>query len=598
MKLLHQFSFKAKIIFILIFLLFTSTVVSFLSARYFIEEELSKTDSKHIEAQILLVSQIVEAKLTSDVLLAESIQLNLSNLSKTLDSTGFYDITKVLFGSVYTPDRTVKYSPNQPSTLIEHTEQSQQKYLDLVAKAKDKALYISDVYYDQGRPLISIARSSIHMSRGTDIFIVDLSSIIDTLTKLKSEGRFLELIDNLGQKIYSDQSPEDVTKLESTIKVADKEWSIISYIDNQYIRDHTAKLNNRINFVTLAFGTFIMLLGVGFIIIAYRPIVALRQLVEDLGHGEADLTMRLDVNSEDDIGRISNGINHFIERLQNIMLQVRDSSHQSTEEIVVLQNKTTENKNMAVDHNKEIELAVTAITKMTTTASAVAENADNASQQTSTALQATQSSKLIVEEAVSSVDDLISEFDKMASSINIMVSDVSQIGKVLDVIGGIAEQTNLLALNAAIEAARAGEQGRGFAVVADEVRALAARTQKSTAEINDMLNKLQAGSSEVVSALDETLASCHTTSSNTNKIHESLDLVVQSVTNISELNKQISYSANGQREVSVNIDKNMMMMHEMVLSLGKNSESAVEKMDELSSSHHSLGDLVDQFKLK
>lgn len=595
---LQRFSFKAKIIFILVFLLFTSTVVSFISASYFIEDELSSSDSKRIEAQLVLVSSIVEDKLSADIKLAHSMQLNLSNLSKSLHSSGFYEITKVLFGSVYTPDRTVKYKANQPATLIEHTEKSQQKFLDLAEKAKGKEIYISDVYYEKGNALIAIARGSIHLSRGTDIFIVNLNTITNVLDKIETEGSYIELVDNQEQVLYSNKNSDDVTRIENQIDVAGKPWTIVGYIDNQYIEDHTDSLNNRMNLVTLGFGTLTMLLGAWFILIAYRPIVALRELVEDLAHGDADLTKRLQVNSTDDIGRISSGINHFVENLQDIMLQVKASSEKSTNEIDSLQNKTNENKEMTQSHNKEMELAVTAITEMSTTAGTVAESAQSAAEQTTSALAATQSSKHVVEQAVTSVDNLTSEFDRMAESINSMVSDVDQIGKVLDVIGGIAEQTNLLALNAAIEAARAGEQGRGFAVVADEVRSLASRTQNSTAEINDMLDKLQSGSGKVVAALDETLSSCHDTSANTNKIHETLDQVVESVSNISELNEQISHSANEQREVSVEIDKNMTAMQDMVSFLEKNSASAVDKMDELSDTNHALGKLVGQFKVQ
>ena len=132
MSVLQQLSFKAKIITVMVLLLLSSTMASFISASYFIEKELSATDISRIESQVLLVSRIVESELAANVALGKSIQLNLSNLSKTLDSTGFYNLTKVLYGSIYTPDRKIKFEAGQPSTLIEHTEESQKPYLDLV----------------------------------------------------------------------------------------------------------------------------------------------------------------------------------------------------------------------------------------------------------------------------------------------------------------------------------------------------------------------------------------------------------------------------------------------------------------------------------
>lgn len=598
MNVIQQLSFKAKIMMVIIALLLTSTIVSFVSASYFIKKQLAESDTNRIESQLILVSKIVEEKFTSNLLLAKTLELTLSNIGEVLHKTGFHSITKITYGYVITPDNKVKYNPATPTPNIEYTKETQQRYLDIEAKAKGKDIYVSDVYYEESKPLISIAHASDQASRGTDIFIVDMTSITESLEAIQTEGSFLELVDDLGNIIYSDKTSEDVTQLEKVINVAGKEWRVIGYIDNQYMKDHTEELSNRINFVTLGFGTLIMLAGVVIIIITYRPIVALRELVEDLAHGDADLTKRLKANNNDDISRISKGINKFVERLQGLMVEVKDSSEQSTQEINSLQDKTTANKEMTKSHNAEIELAVTAVTEMSTTASTVAENADHAAKQTNTALQAMESSKVIVEQAVSNVDSLTSEFDQMASSINTMVSDVEGISKVIDVIGAIQEQTNLLALNAAIEAARAGEQGRGFAVVADEVRALAGRTKESTGEINDMLEKLQNGSKKVVSALDGTLNSCRDTSSNTNKIHDSLDIVGEAVINISKLNEQIAHSANEQREVSLEIDKNMSAMRDMVLSLGENGESAARKMEELAKTNHSLEDLVGQFKLK
>jgi len=598
MKIVQQLSFKTKIIMVILVLLFTSTVVSFISASYFIKQELSASDVNRIDAQLKLVSKIVEAEFSSKLLLAQTTQLSLSNLGKTLHISGFYSISKVLYGSVFTPDNKVAYSTKKATPLIEYTENTQQKYIDIAEKAKGKDIYISNVYYENNKPLVTLARESKPASRGTDIFIMDLSSVVEALEAIQTQGSYLELVDNLDEVIYSDKASDDVTKLEQVIDVSGQEWRVIGYIDNQYMQNHTAELSNRINFVTLGFGTLIMLVGVMVIFMTYRPIVALRELVEDLAHGDADLTKRLKAHNNDDISRISKGINKFVERLQELMLEVKSSSEQSTLEINSLQDKTTTNKDMINSHNQEISLAVNAVTEMSTTAGMVAESANNAREQTNSALKAMQSSKDIVKQAVDNVDSLTSEFDQMANSINTMVSDVEDISKVIEVIGAIQEQTNLLALNAAIEAARAGEQGRGFAVVADEVRALAGRTKQSTEEINEMLDKLQKGSHKVVSALDGTLSSCRNTSSNTNKINESLDLVSESVTTIVDLNEQISLSATEQKETSLEVDKNMTTMRDMVLNLGENGESASRKMQELTNTNHALEALVGQFKLQ
>ncbi|MGT3787442.1 methyl-accepting chemotaxis protein [Vibrio cholerae] len=246
----------------------------------------------------------------------------------------------------------------------------------------------------------------------------------------------------------------------------------------------------------------------------------------------------------------------------------------------------------------ETDQVVTAITQMSESARTVAESVTQSNQITEAASKEAQQSLVIVNNAVSTVTSLVNDVENMSESISNMNRDANKISEVLSVIGAISEQTNLLALNAAIEAARAGEQGRGFAVVADEVRALAARTQNSTTEISDMLTKLLEGTDSVVGAMERTKQQCQTTADKTSEVSGSLNMMSASVSDIDDLSTQIAAATEQQSTVAAELSRNMLSIREIVESLVVSGRQTVGATESLSHSNHELEQLVGKFKLR
>ncbi|MFB9215558.1 methyl-accepting chemotaxis protein [Vibrio sinaloensis] len=352
-------------------------------------------------------------------------------------------------------------------------------------------------------------------------------------------------------------------------------------------------LISAITLLALSFVIFFVILT-----FAYRPILALKSTIVDLSQGNGDLTRRLEVNSEDDLGQIAQAVNTFIGNLQTMMLDVAQASNQISDNIELLKAQTQSNEGVLSAHAMETTQVVTAMTEMSSTADSVAESASKTAEFTKTTNDEAVQSKRVVDSSVRSVADLVVEVEAMATSIQAMNEDSQKIGSVLTVIGEIADQTNLLALNAAIEAARAGEQGRGFAVVADEVRALAARTQQSTTEINNMLANLNEGTKSVVKAMDDTKQRCQETAQATENVNGSLDVMVGSIARINDLGVEIATAASQQSAVTDEVSRNMTTIQTMVEELTANGSQALEGTMELANNNQKLSEIVKQFKLQ
>ncbi|CAJ1769237.1 MULTISPECIES: methyl-accepting chemotaxis protein [Aeromonas] len=399
----------------------------------------------------------------------------------------------------------------------------------------------------------------------------------------------------------------DAPKLAFTLVLDKYQWAIgtgfyIDDIDNELAALRAERESNMHASLQSSVLVILLILGITLaatVIVGNRvtkPLADAVLALNDIANGDGDLTQRLKVQSQDEIGQLASAFNRFVERIQSVVSQVGETSNHLFSAVDKLHHLSEHYDHQMQGHSRETDQVVTAVTEMSSTAQEVAASASNAATATSDAARESDAARGVVSGAINSINRLVGEVHTASGVIEQLAQETAKIGSVVEVIRGIAEQTNLLALNAAIEAARAGEQGRGFAVVADEVRSLAGRTQQSTKEINEMLQRLQGGVKQAVEVMQASEDRSQETVQEASHIASSLDSMVMAVSTINDMNIQIATAAEEQHAVSEEINKNLVAIQQIVSELTSAAVESNSTTRDLANTGDKLRKLVSQFR--
>jgi methyl-accepting chemotaxis protein len=345
----------------------------------------------------------------------------------------------------------------------------------------------------------------------------------------------------------------------------------------------------------VVFGAVITYFVSGFIV---NPIVRTSEMLKDIAQGEGDLTKRLDISSKDEVGDLAKWFNVFVAKLRAIMLKIADSTDQLASAAEQLSASSSQISAGTDKQASQTEQIATSMEEMSATVIDIAKNASEAAGAANNATQSAGKGGEIVRNTVDGMNRIAGAVRESASTIEALKRSSEQIGEIIGVIDEIADQTNLLALNAAIEAARAGEQGRGFAVVADEVRKLAERTTKATREIAEMIKSIQSETGGAVSAMESGSQEVEKGVTLANEAGEALHQIVEQVNKVTDMVQQIATSTEEQSAAAEEISSNV----ESVATIARESTTGIEQStgaaQELSNLATSLKSIVQQFKLK
>ncbi|QSX33823.1 methyl-accepting chemotaxis protein [Shewanella avicenniae] len=508
-------------------------------------------------------------------------------------------------------------TPAQDGWFFRYRNSGQDKMLQLYTEPKsgDVKLFIN---YQQvnGRALVGLGKSLNDMANLLSRFQIEQSGqvyLVDAEGKVQIH-RNNQLVGNSRlQQLYPNSDLSGLLQQQSlamvhvgsdndTVLVASSYmpeigWYLVAEVPEQEIFAALDNASWKIFGLTLSVCALFILLAIWVGGSISKPISAAATMFAELGQGDGDLRKRLPENSRDELGLLARGFNRFVDKIQQSIQNVANTSESLS---MAAHMADSHAQQTVLDRQQQHDHAVTvaaAVTEMGATVNEIANNAAYAAEAARAANEDAANGQQVVLRARQVINELSADVGNMAEIINNLSENTDAIGSVLEVIRSISEQTNLLALNAAIEAARAGEAGRGFSVVADEVRGLATRTASSTDEVQQMINTLQREASKAVTAMQQSQQRSKLGVAAADDVTQALQHISKRIAQISDMNMQVAAATEQQSATVHEINHHLTDMSEVSSRSELRANEAAEASQALNQLADSLKQLVGQFKL-
>ena len=636
---LNMLTIKQKILLCVTIAVLLSTalvgILSQQSAKQVIEQRMLSSEMPSMLAQIrnkidLNISTLMHAaeQLANNRMLLQWLEdgrpVNHEDLVVNLlgDVTRQYQLAQASFadrdtGAYYTQDGFLRIlSPMQDQWFFDYRNSGKEKMLNVFKEQNGDVKLFINYQQPNGRGLVGLAKS--------------LDDMLQLLRSFKIEqSGFVYLVDNKGQvQLHQDPNQmgreslsslyrgvntsglmqkNDFNLLKADINgqsmliassyIASMDWYLIAQVPESEIFSLLEESAYKILIWTaLIAATFIGLASIVASSVS-RPIAQVADMLQNIGEGEGDLRQRLPVEGDDELAQLAKGFNSFINKIQASVIEVAEASallSSSANDVSHQAQRTLEDSQLQKD---QTIMVVTAINEMGATVNEIANNAAQAADTARAADTDSNNGQVVVTRARETINQLSNDVEQVGEVVESLAIHTKSIESILDVIRAVSEQTNLLALNAAIEAARAGEAGRGFAVVADEVRNLASRTATSTNEVQVMIDKLQTEATRAVEAMQQSRTRSAAGVAAVDEASLSLTGISERIGSISDMNIQVAAATEEQSTVVEDINRNISDINDITLRTADTAEDAAKASQSLIQLAHRLDSLVASFKV-